>query len=356
MVYTTNPFNDCLDVGPSRGQRTERFVFQHINGVTGQVLGVVNPDRTTPPVLTHDTTGAIKRRLTMNLNEFDTPKINPIQDRILPFCIICGVTYPLGRYMFTTPMFTESTGGERGQFTLLDEGFIIDQQLESPYASTAEVGVAIRGLLATGTFTFDINVPSTEYAAVGAFTAGQTRGQGLDTYATQGDYMPYWMNNAGEFQMVRTVDPATAVPDFDYDLANNVKRDTITRTTDILDAPNRFIVISNSGDAANTPIVGTYDVPNTAPFSVVQRGFVVPSVVDLQSNATTQATAMARNLGLRKTVFDRVTLDTMLDPRHDSYNVIHFLGENWLELGWTMNLFPGGAMQHVMRKGYQSTS
>jgi hypothetical protein len=164
------------------------------------------------------------------------------------------------------------------------------------------------------------------------------------------------MNNAGEFQMVRTVDPATAVPDFDYDLANNVKRDTITRTTDILDAPNRFIVISNSGDAANTPIVGTYDVPNTAPFSVVQRGFVVPSVVDLQSNATTQATAMARNLGLRKTVFDRVTLDTMLDPRHDSYNVIHFLGENWLELGWTMNLFPGGAMQHVMRKGYQSTS
>lgn len=352
MVFTKNPFDDCLDIGPSRGQRVEEYTFQLINGVTGQLLGFVNPERSNPPVLTHDTSGAVKRRLTLNLHVSDTARIDPIQDRILPFVTICGVKYPLGRYMFTAPITSISTGGKRSQHTLLDEGFIIDQQLEQPFTSTAQVGDAIRAVLATGTFTFDINVPSTEFSAVGSFNAGQTRGQVLDTYATQGDYMPYWMNHKSQFEMVRTIDPATAVPDFDFDLANNVKRNSVSQTTDILDAPNRFIVISNTGDAAAAPIVGIYDVPATAPFSIVQRGFVIPKVQDLQINSAGQAQAMARNLGLRKTVFERVTVDTMNDPRHDGYDVIHFLGDNWLELSWSMTLTPGGTMTHTMRKGY----
>lgn len=356
MVYTTNPFNDFLDFGPARGQRVERYTFQHINGVTGQLLGYVHPTKDQPPVLTHDTTSSIKRRLTFNLAQFETPTVDAIQDRILPFMTVGGVTYPLGRYMFTAPIVTLTSGGHLGQFTLVDEGFIIDQQLESAFTSKTFVDAAIRKLLATGNFTFDVSIEATDLLATGSFNAGQTRGQALDTYATQGDYMPYWMSHANVFTMVRTFDPADAIPDFDFDTSGKVRRNSISQTTDTLDAPNRFIVISNTGDQVTAPIVGIYDVPATAPFSIQKRGFVIPKIVDLQITDQPQAKAMARNLGIRKTVFERITVDTANDPRHDSYDVIHFLGDNWLELTWTMNLIPGGVMTHTMRKSYKVVS
>jgi hypothetical protein len=110
--------------------------------------------------------------------------------------------------------------------------------------------------------------------------------------------------------------------------------------------------MSNANDAATAPIVGTYDVPASAPHSIINRGFVIPDTRDAQLATQLQATAAARNIGLRATVYERVTLNTSIDPRHDSYNVIHWAGANWLELSWSMTLSPGAPMQHTMRKAY----
>jgi hypothetical protein len=350
-MLTNFDFDEWLDMPAHRGQRVERYTFAWINGVTNEPLGMITPDRGSAPTISHDTASGIKRRLSLQLGVTDTSGINPITDRILPYLTIGGTTYPLGRYMFSTETDAISTGGDRGQFTLLDEGFIIDQQLERGYSSTSDVRSAVLGLL-NGLPLLGTDIESTSFSASGSFGVGQTRGQALDAYATQGDYFPYWMGNDGLFHMIRTVDPAAVIPDFDWDAGFKVVRDTVSRTSDVLDAPNRFIVMSNANDAATAPIVGTYDVPASAPHSIINRGFVIPDTRDAQLATQLQATAAARNIGLRATVYERVTLNTSIDPRHDSYNVIHWAGANWLELSWSMTLSPGAPMQHTMRKAY----
>lgn len=349
MTFTTIPTDPYLDFTAGRGQRVERYTFQWINGVTNAPLGYVKPDREQPPQLTHSTEQAIKRQLTLKLNEADTAAIDPLTDRILPFMTVGGTTYPIGRYMFTTETDLVSTGGERGEFTLLDEGFIIDQEIENSFTHSGSANGAVAKLL-TGLPLVGIEVDATPYGAVGGYGSGSTRGQILAALATQGDYFPYWMNNAGVFKMIRTVDPGNAVVDFDFDASNKIRRDSVEKTSDVLTAPNRFVVVSNQGSSA--PVVGRYDVPPSAPHSIANRGFVIQQTDNLQLTDVAQAAAVARNIGIRQTVFERITLTTANDPRHDGYNVILFAGSQWLELGWTMTLAPGGEMQHTMRRAY----
>ncbi len=351
MTLTTIPFDPILDLAPYVGQRIERFVYQWINGVTNEKLGFITPEKGSPPNLSHNTSGSIKRRLSLTLGVTDTEKINPITDRILPFMIVNGVTYPLGRYMFTTESDSVSTRGDRGSFTLLDEGFIIDQQLETAFSFDGAVENAIPQLLKNLTF-ITINLEPSPYASVGTWNPGQTRGQIFDTYATQGDYFPYWMSNTGTLRMIRTVEPGAAIPDLDFDAGNKVKRDSISLTSDVLNAPNKFIVTSNAGQAQASALSATYEVPPSAPHSIANRGFVIADVFNLQAATQSQVEAAARNRGIRNTVYERMSLDTALDPRHDSYNIIRFRGDNWLELSWTMDLVAGGTMSHTMRKAY----
>ena len=51
-------------------------------------------------------------------------------------------------------------------------------------------------------------------------------------------------------------------------------------------------------------------------------------------------------------MFETVSVTTALDPRHDSYDVIRWQGENWLETAWSMDLAEGGNMTHQLRKSY----
>ena len=118
---------------------------------------------------------------------------------------------------------------------------------------------------------------------------------------------------------------------------------------------SRFIVISNgavSADAVTESIVGRYDVPASAPHSIQNRGFVIPAVTERQIDAASQAQAVAANIGIRQTIFERTELITPPDPRHDSYDVIRWRDSNWLELAWSLPLIEGGGMTHVMRKAY----
>ena len=352
MTLVTLAPNRWLDMPPWRGQRVEHFTWNWVNGVTGEVKGKVFPSSSDPPTLSHDTSSSVKRQLSINLDSIDTSLIDVITDRILPYVKIgTDPAWPLGRYMFTNETDSLSTGGDRGSFTLLDEGFAIDQQLDQAFSSTDPVNQAIIDLVSQVSF-IKMDIEPTPFRAVGSFSPGSTRGQALTNYTTQGDYFPYWMGNDSFFHMIRTRDPASTIPDFDYDTNNLIVLDSIARSSDVLNAPNRFVVIGNSSGAAKQELVGRYDVPPSAPHSIVSRGFVIPNVVNAQVNTQEQVTAMARNLGIRQTIFERISFDTAIDPRRDSYNVTRFRGENWLELAWSMTCVAGGKVRVTMRKSY----
>jgi hypothetical protein len=358
-----------FDLSPGQGQRSATFRFDLISADTGQVLGQLTPIANSTPSLSHDTSSTIKRQLSLDLGVVDTAAIDTIHDRVRVSMILAnGSTYPLGRYMFTDNTRVRYTSGLLSSTSLCDEAFILDQpnQAAFPNATLSPIdpsgtttivnyGVTtlIEQLLATYPM-FHISVDPSSFFTTNTWAFGTTNAQILEDLAALGDYFPPWFGNDEAFHMIRSFDPADVVPDFDWDTYSHVIADSITESDDLLLAPNRIIVVSNSVNTitATTPIIGVYDIPISAPHSIKNRGFVVPEILQIQMDTQAQATAIARNIGIQSTVYQRTSLATIPDPRHDSYNVIRWLGVNWLELAWSMELIEGGSMSHTLRKTY----
>jgi hypothetical protein len=354
-----------LDMPDYVGQRSATFRFQLLNAVTGDIQGDLHPISNAVPTLTHDTSRTIKRQIQgLFLGVADTRRVSAIQSRVLVSMIIAGEEWPLGRYMYSDKTDIQTTAGDLSSGVFYDEMFIVDQQLEHGYAAITQqanssnpIYTSMAGVILalTAGLPITVEIEPSPFYSIASWQAGTTRGSAIEQTAIDGDWFSPWFDNAGVMQFIRTFDPATQIPTFDLDVGNRVYANTIFKTNDLITAANRFIVIANaavSTDSTAQAVVGRYDVPASAPHSISSRGFVIPSVTERQIDTPAQANAVAANIGIRQTVFERVELSTPPDPRHDSYDVIHWNGDNWLELAWSLPLIEGAAMTHVMRKAY----
>jgi hypothetical protein len=348
---TAIPEDPLLDLDPWVGQRQCTFRFDRINGVTGEILSPLTPIR--GATLTHDTTRTIKRQLTMELGAYDSAQINVISDRILLFMVFPnGTEYPLGKYMFTDESDEVFTSGKLAHAVLNDEMFLVDQQISKGIAGMGLDSVSVVKDIVSG-LPITLIMEHSSFPVVGSWTVGTTRGSIFEAIAKVGDFFSPWFGNDTRMHWIRSFDPVDGrLPDFDFDAGNKVIRAGIVQTSDLITAPNKFIVISNTPADTSEPVVGVATVNPAAPHSIPNRGFEVPDVQSLQLVDGVQAVAVAQNLANRQTIFERVTLSTAPDPRHDAYNVIRWQGAMWLELAWSMALTEGGAMNHLLRKAY----
>jgi hypothetical protein len=347
-VLTTLPHDDLLDLDPWVGQRAASFRFALVNGVTGEHLGEITPIR--GATLTHDTSRIIKRQLDLKLGVADTAAINGVTDRVEPFMVFPnGTEYPLGRYMFTDFTRQKFTSGKLGQVALTDEMFLVDQQITTGINGVGfGVATVAQSILSGLPITFTME--PAPFTSAESWSIGANRGSMLESLSISGDWFSPWFGNDGQLHFIRTFDPIDKVCDLDFDNGNKVFRQSIVENDELISAPNTFVVISNSSSNPDFEVVGIAAVPPSAPHSVVNRGFVIASVLNLQLSDASQAQAVAQGLVNRQSIFAQVALTTAPDPRHDSYNVIRWQGENWLELAWSMALVEGGTMNHLLRK------
>lgn len=342
---------DALDLAAAVGQRSASFRFELLDGVTDERLGEIHP-YIGPATLNHDVGRTIKRDLRLSLSPSDRAAINTLTDRVLPYMIIAGESWPLGRYMFAGQTRLPRSSGTESSEVLMDEMNVVDREIQQGFAPSGACDVAMRQLVAGLLLPMGTNLAASPYPAVGGWRAGSNRGGILNTLSLQGDLETPWMDNSGVMRAVRTVDPATALADLSFDDGYPVLADSIAETDDLLEAPNRFVVIGNGSASGDSEIVGTYDIPPSASHSIASRGFVIQQTRNLQVATALQAMAAARAYGLRSTPVEQVELVTPPDPRHDGYQVIIWGGVQWLETRWSMELDSGGNMTHVLRRAY----
>lgn len=374
------------------GQRQASFSFDLI-GIDGyRDPDPLTPLRDTSPAISHDTTRTVKRTMSLALGVADTARFDPVYHRVEVSMTVGGTTYPLGRYMaadrtradFATNMTQGSVAftDELAQVTVpLEKGFSAPQSGNNGAATTGEnivtlvrallgrfrlfdphdawggVGTVVPVVIETGGYIpVEIDIEPTPFLSTNAWRAGTTGGQVLEDLALTGDYWSPWMDNTGTFRMIRTFDPFTpsVIPLSNWDDTRAAIRGTVSYTDDLLTAPNRFVVISNKGAGTNAlgAIVATYDTPAGAPWSIENRGFVIPQITDAPVDSAVAARALVRNIGRRAQVFERAQVSTPPDPRHDSYDVVIWKGSKWLELAWTLTLVEGAPMVHTLRKVY----
>lgn len=343
------PLDPQLDLVPWVGQMSTSFRFARSNGVTGELYDDIHPLRTAS--ITHDTTRTVKRQLTMSLGKDDATTIQPLTDRIDVFMVASGTEYPLGRYMFTDDRRQVFTSGELATVVLSDEMFLVDQQIQ---VGINGVGQLVLDTIYDTTAGLPVTVlaEASPFRGAEAWTVGTGRGQVLEALALSGDFFSPWFDNTGVLRFIRSFAAGDSIPDFDFDEGSKVLRGGIVAASNILTAPNRFIVISNAATDGSVAAVGVADVPPSAPYSFANRGFYIPEVRDLQVTDSIQATAIAQNLAQRQTVFLETAISTSPDPRHDSYNVVQWQGVKWLEVAWTMDMARGGVMAHSLRRAF----
>lgn len=357
MPRVIQTFNKKLELPDYVGQRSATFRFDIVDAVTGY-RRELHPIQDAPPTIRHSTSGTIKRTVNgLLLGVDDTAIFNSISSRLEPFMIVGDEQFALGRYVPSDWPRFRSTGGLTSSVSFFDEGFIVDQQITNGFGPsttlTEFVSVLLERFLANYPIQFSIE-PS-DFVTLGSWGAGTRGGFIVEQLALDGDYLAPWFDNQSIMRFIRNFDPANVIPTFDFDVGNRVMSDNIVESDNLIEAPNRFVVIGNgSASIENGAIVGVADVPNSAPHSIMNRGFVVPSVTTRQIESGTQASAIALNLVQRQTLVEQVSLQTAPDPRHDSYDVIRWQGENWLEIGWSLTCREGAPMQHTLRKTYSS--
>ncbi len=369
-MLTNFPYDPLLDLAPWVGQRQCTYRFDLINGVSGEHKGEITPIRGAS--LSHNTTQTIKRQLSLSLGVRDTETINAIQDRVdVTMVFPNGQEYPLGRYMFTSESDQVFTSGELANVILNDEMYLVDQAITqgfdgsttslsdtNPAAVSPSSGAAGFAITAIVVALFQnlpvrIEIEPSPFTSTQSWGIGTMRGSIVEALALTGDYFSPWFSNDGAMHFIRAFNPANAIPDFDWDEGNQVMRPSIVKTSNILNAPNRFVVVSSAPSSTKEPTFAVANVPINAPHSFENRGFIIADVRNVSSVTTEQCSAIAQNLVERQTVFETTTLNTAPDPRHDSYNVIKWQGELWLELAWTMGLSEGAPMSHTLRKAYR---
>jgi hypothetical protein len=328
--------------------------FELVDAVTGYTREI-NPVIDAGARLRHTTQATIKRMLTgIRLNAADTAVFNSVSSRLQLYIVIKGEEFKLGRYVPSDWAQLRQTRGNQSVAAFYDEGFIIDQQLPNAFGANLTGGELVDAALARFLDGYPISYlieEPTEFSTLGSWAAGTRGGQVLDQLALDGDYLSPWFDNDSVLRLRRTFDPADEISAFDFDVSRYVIRDQIIESDNLIYAPNRFVVIGNGVTTFDVPIIATADVPSSAPHSIANRGFIVSDVVTRQLTSSAQANAIARQLAQTQTIFQQAELDTLVDPRHDSYDVVRWRGELWQEIKWAITL-ADGRMSHTLRRAF----
>lgn len=356
--------SDALDL-LNRSERQSTWSFT-LEDQEGSSLGDIVVDRDSPPTLSTDTSRPTKRTLQrVQLPPGVIHDVNVVRDRLrLRMLVDDGTVWDKGLYLFTASTHAAlgaplvvAHAGHVGTVDLVDQSLIVDQDTDRSY--TARPGVVLTTFLGTVFAGLPITVnivPSGQQVGPEAIVwpIGTNRLRLVNEVAAMLGYHELYFDDGGVGQLGPMPDPLTTDPQDVLNLTAipRVYRPSFTFSDDMLDLPNRFVVVGSG--ASETPAVGRYNLPADVPHSAANRGFVVTHVETLQGVETNQQAAFVAIALSKQYRFAHETVDfaTPPDARHDHYNTLEVEGVRYLEVAWSQTLREGAPMRHTARRTY----
>lgn len=345
--------DQLLDLDGVR-RRADDFRFDLLDNAD-QTIGVIHPDASRPPTITNDTGATIPRTLTgLNLTAAETSDINTLSDRVRPVMVLQnGAEFSLGVFLWSNDNQPERAWGPDRASTLSDKMVLLNQGIRASvgWGKGADIGLAVLSV-ALDKLTPDEMIVDAINAELGAgltFPLGTASRSILAQYMALVGFLPPFIDSGGRLNLVDTPDMDTVDPTLIYEAGGRIIDDSISRSNDLLDAPNVFRAYENSGQVQ---LVGEYRIPASAPHSVENRGFEIcdPQPV---SGLTTQAQAnkAAKALSITQNVtYAWTALNGTMDPRHDTWDPATVLGDTVMETRWSAVLRSGEPHVHVFRR------
>lgn len=336
-------------------QRSSSFRFEVLNAGL-QRVGTINPVLGSGTI-TNDGGRAVHRTLEgLRIPASEAYSLDTIAHRIRPLMILeTGTRKSLGVFLVADASWTRRSYGSDLAATLVDQGLILDQEGENGYGFPpgTNVGAALRQVLQQSPVpSFTIDATSVTLGAWTVWPPDAHVIQVVNDLARLASFYPIYFDNDGVGRVKAVPDLASSTPMAVYEAGGRIIDGSISESNDLLTAPNRYRVI-NTG-SADAPIFGSWDIPDTAPHSRGRRGFTITKTIEMQGIATrADAEAAAKAAGQQDaSTYAWATFSSPPDPRHDTFDVVRFLGNRWREQSWKFPLREGGAMQHDLRRVY----
>jgi hypothetical protein len=246
-----------------------------------------------------------------------------------------------------------------GAVNMTDQMLIVDQKTDQTTAfgtGTAVTG-AMTSVLAGLPVTVDIETSFSFLSEPISWPADTSRAKIINDLAALVAYHELYFDNLGLGQLHPMPNPEETDLSVvrSYPIGRRTLMDSLTRSTDQILLPNRFVVVSSGTTEA--AFVGVYDIPDEAPHSIANRGYPVAHVENLQgigSQAEARNAAQALARGWRF-AYETIEFSSPPDPRHDTYDTLDFEGVRFLEQSWSMPLREGAPMRHTARRTYEHT-
>lgn len=355
-VIGNNASTDDLLLLRNIRRRQDSYQFELLDS-TNQVIGSVQPSRMQTPTIQNDPTRRVFRTLTnFVVDAARQLQIETISARVRPrLQLQNGQTFNLGVFLFGDATRPRRSWGLELGATLVDALYILDQPVGRivgyPIGTNA---VAAALALAQEVITTPVLVTASAQmlGAPKAYQATETRQKIVNDLLASAGFLPVYFNNDGAMVMRPVPTFPAAQVDFSYESGERILKDSIVETDNLLSAPNRYVAVDTA--ATDFAIVGSYDLPASAPNSVTARGFPVVKVTSIQGLGSVSAAALAAQAEANsdESTFKQVEFDSTHEPRQDTFDVIDFLGQQYRDLGWKIDLRAGGRMSHRLRRVY----
>jgi hypothetical protein len=347
-------------------QRSSTVRFELLDR-TNSYLGVLDIDKSSIPSIENSINRSPKRQMNgFKLPPSTTAEVNTLTERVKPVWIHqTGDEDPLGIFLFADASRHRARYGS-AQFVgpgdaLVSTTTLVDQLMPLNHATggvtmyrpgTSIAAALTEQLEVSGVISFDVEESNAKItgSAWMVWHPNITRLQIINDLCQAGGYYTLFFDNAGVGRCVLVPDLDASNPDFEYSANGMVKRDTIVESDDLLDAPNRYLVINSS--LTDGAVWGYWDVPPSAPHSFENTGIRKVKQIDMQGPETMEdATAAAKAYGQADfSTYRWVNFVTAPNPRHDTYNIVEWQADNYREQSWRLPLLEGSDMNHELRR------
>lgn len=342
-----------LDV--TRRQRGETIRFDLLDQLDNKIDELL-VERDRPPVVSNDITRRIRRRCEgLYLDPRIVGSLDAFSTRVQPWRVLgTGEQYSRGIFIFDAETLHVLSYGYESPCTLGDKSVILDQRLTQNlnYNTGADIRSALIAIAAMyGITNYSIDVTGRTVTA--PYTAALGRDTGLtamEALCELGGYLMPYFTNTGQLRVRAAIDPASEPYTVTaYGANTRVIADTVDVTSDLLDAPNRYIAIDTS---ASGNLAAFYDIPASAPNSYAHRGFyIVAPPIERAGFASVDAALDACKAAYAQDSLSHQMLafNSTPDPRHDTYDYYSFDGVRYREVSWREPLSCGAPMSHDAR-------
>lgn len=355
--------DDLLDLR-GIGQRSATFGFEVLDS-TLKRIGTITPARDTPPSIENVFNRRVKRALRgLVLPPGTASEINPFTDRIRPVMgLENGAGFNMGVFLFLNPTEQVLSAGRTMTADLGDMGLILDDPIIETlsFTATTNMGVALAACFELAGFSpgqYLIDQIDTPFGSDVTWKAGTSLLVAMNSIAAKaGCYSVFFdRDGLGRVRLVQDLATAPITVRYRDGVAGNILRGSIVETQQSITAPNRYLVIDTSANDA--PIRGVVTIPASAPNSKEQIGFYRTRVITEQGLPDDFAAVARGRVAAIQDAADYLwsSASGVIDPRHDTFDVIDLLGVRYREQKWgPVQLVEGAVMPHDFRRVYDSS-